>query len=69
MADIYVLSLATTNDTFTPFFFHSFEKAQGYMLEWFDHFLRTALDPYDHILGEDNRATKRSCLIFKEVLV
>lgn len=54
MADIYVLSLATTNDTFTPFFFHSFEKAQDYMLEWFDYFLREALDPYDHILGEDN---------------
>ena len=54
MADIYVFSIATTNYVLTPVFFHSFEKAQGYMLEWFDHFLREALDRYDHILGEDN---------------
>lgn len=54
MAGIYVLSLATTNYTLTPVFFHSFEKAQDHMLEWFNHLLRKALDRYDHILGEDN---------------
>lgn len=56
MSKIYVLSMANKSDVFIPFFFHSFDKAQEYMLEMFNIFIRKALEPYKHILDEDNDA-------------
>lgn len=53
MAKIYVLSMATTSDTFIPYFFHSLEKAQAYMLEMFNEFIRDALKPYEEFKETD----------------